>query len=528
MKTQIRIVQVLVALALIVSVLAASTDAAVAQEPVPAGLMLWNELGSDDQVFNSAFGPGLEFYTGGGGLEVQGDREYVPGKYSNGVTLKGTYGNMDRIHNLVLDNVGDVIDPERGTVELWYYQTAVPVAYSYGVYRLFDGSFGLGSGMGLFAVPDGIVFELRFDGQRESIQHDYANVPNNEWIHVAATWDRAGIDGTLETMRLYINGEKVEAAMGNGWGTTVGQRADICGGNDHNIIGKFEMDSLKIWNYAKTDFAEFVATPHNLQVYPDDSIAVELDIANASDLYAAQSACAVDPVILEIQSSAWGDLFANPLIGINEIDGAAGTWFGGLSLQNPAEPISGSSRLATLTYQALSHGQTTLTCDPLFSDRDGFGLLVTAYDTEITVLEYGTVEGVATYQGRLDHLDIAITAAGPTAVVESTDNEGRFELGQLRHGSYTIQADAPRYLCRSTEVEITGGPVVLPDTILLGGDANDDNEINIGDATLVAANFGLTVPPADERADINGDGVVNIQDLAILGGNFGQVGCLDW
>jgi len=82
------------------------------------------------------------------------------------------------------------------------------------------------------------------------------NLPDNQWIHVAAVWDRSGIKGTLETMRLYIDGNKVASGTYNDWGTSVGNWIDICGGNDNNIADKFAMDNLKIWNYAKTDFSD--------------------------------------------------------------------------------------------------------------------------------------------------------------------------------------------------------------------------------------------------------------------------------
>ena len=72
------------------------------------------------------------------------------------------------------------------------------------------------------------------------------------------------------------------------------------------------------------------------------------------------------------------------------------------------------------------------------------------------------------------------------------------------------------------------GVLTLASTRLRAGDTNDDDVINIGDATLVAANFRLSVPPADPRADINGDGVVNIKDLALLGFNYGRSGCQAW
>jgi hypothetical protein len=248
-------------LMLIGLLLTLNASEAIAEEP--DGLVLWNKLGSDEEVLNSTFGPDLEFYTGGSGPEVQGDREYVPGKFGNGVTLKGSYSNMDRIHNLVLNNLGDVIDPEKGCIELWYYQTEGPIAYSHGVYRLFDGAYGFSNGIAFQAIddlgdkPTAIHFALRFGAATwREIWYDIANIPNNEWVHLAASWDRNGIDGTSETMRLYVDGEKVAAITENDWGNTVGERVDICGGNDHNIIGKFIMDNLKVWNYAKTDFSD--------------------------------------------------------------------------------------------------------------------------------------------------------------------------------------------------------------------------------------------------------------------------------
>src|SRR5262249_25045556 len=79
---------------------------------------------------------------------------------------------------------------------------------------------------------------------------------NNSWIHLAGVWDRQGIAGTTDTMRLYLNGVEVASTTQNGWGTTVGTVADIDGGNDADIVGKFSIDNLKLWSGAKTDFSD--------------------------------------------------------------------------------------------------------------------------------------------------------------------------------------------------------------------------------------------------------------------------------
>lgn len=230
------------------------------------GLVLWNTLGSDEEVLNSVIGPNLEFYRGGYWPHVQGDRDYVNGYSGNAVTLKGNYVNMHRVHNIILNNPGNYLDPEQGSIELWYYQTAVPIIYSHGIYRLFGGGYGLGSGIVFQAMhsgsgrPASIIVALIFGGTPCIIWYDIANINNNEWVHLAMSWDRNGIDGTTDTLRLYVNNVPVASTTQNNWGTVVGQRVDICGGNDHNLIGKFKMDELKIWNYAKTNFFDIPCT----------------------------------------------------------------------------------------------------------------------------------------------------------------------------------------------------------------------------------------------------------------------------
>jgi len=273
-----------------------------------------------------------------------------------------------------------------------------------------------------------------------------------------------------------------------------------------------------------------VATTESTAPYPGDPISVELTLEEANDLYAAQATCTVDPALLQPQSGSFGNFFdsVNNLIGMNNADAAAGTWTGAISHRSPAEPLSGNGLFATIVYQAQSPGTTSITCDPLLSDQNGFAQPVTFTGTEITVLPFATANGLVTYQGRLDHADITLTATGPIVRTVTTDSTGNFEL-ELKAGDYTLVASAEGYLSKSTMVTVTSGQsVTLPSTILQGGSVNGDDVIDIGDATLVAANFGLTVPPGDARADINDDGIVNVQDLAILGSNYGLSGNQAW
>lgn len=41
----------------------------------------------------------------------------------------------------------------------------------------------------------------------------------NDWNHIAVMWDRDGIGGGSETVRLYVNGLQVAAIQNNLWGS---------------------------------------------------------------------------------------------------------------------------------------------------------------------------------------------------------------------------------------------------------------------------------------------------------------------
>ncbi len=272
--------------------------------------------------------------------------------------------------------------------------------------------------------------------------------------------------------------------------------------------------------------------PASSEIYVGgDTLAVDLNIENVADLYAAQATCTVDPAILEPQAGVFGDFFNSTLrlTPANEVDAAAGTWFGAISQQRPAEALAGDGLLATLTYEALNPGTTSLTCEALFSDRDGFEIPVSVSGAEVTVLAFGSISGTVTYQGRLEHAGIEVTATGPVTRTAVTDNAGDFALGQLKLGSYDVTADADLYLPSCTTATVSSGETVtLDETTLAGGDLNDNGVIDIGDVTLLTGNFGLSTPPGDPQADINVDGVVDARDLAILAGNYELSGCQGW
>lgn len=219
------------------------------------GLVLWNKLGSTTEILNSEYGPNLSFYGGGSFPDATGTPAYAPGVFGNALGIgPGSYGTFSRVHTVIFNGVNNYLNPERGAVEVWFKQNSTPVDNVNGIYRLFDGGFGRNSGIGLESVAGGLSFSVYFGGAYTTVQNNISAL-NGNWLHVAGVWDRAGIDGSLDKVRLYLNGAVVAASTVGGWGTTVGTEADIAGANDYNVAGQFYEDNLKIYNFALTDFS---------------------------------------------------------------------------------------------------------------------------------------------------------------------------------------------------------------------------------------------------------------------------------
>lgn len=134
-----------------------------------------------------------------------------------------------------------------------------------------------------------------------------------------------------------------------------------------------------------------------------------------------------------------------------------------------------------------------------------------------------TVSGQVTLQGRASG-----NWAGATVTVDdssqsdTTDANGNFSItGVTTGGHSSITADASGFLPAVCTAPIVTAPVTtLAAVALLNGDLNDDNLINIIDATTVGVSFGATGPSLP--ADLNQDGIVDIFDIIIVSANFGQ------
>jgi len=135
------------------------------------------------------------------------------------------------------------------------------------------------------------------------------------------------------------------------------------------------------------------------------------------------------------------------------------------------------------------------------------------------------VSGLVTLQGILAPragVPITLTSGSVVRTTEST------ALSEINYGftgvetlTYTFTTSQARYLNvtdASGKTFLVNGDKTLNPLRLFGGDVNQDDKIELLDASDVGSAWGSTADPA---ANINYDGIVNIQDLALVGGNYG-------
>ena len=161
-------------------------------------------------------------------------------------------------------------------------------------------------------------------------------------------------------------------------------------------------------------------------------------------------------------------------------------------------------------------------------DRDTVGapspLATLNVPAVVVYANVASVTGTVSMQGRTTRAGVLFTLAGSFDTYTATSINtlsNNVSFTNLASGVYAITVEQARYL----DITITHGAKIDLATLqaivnleLRAGDANDDNYINGGDASIVGGQYG-TGTIADQ-GDINFDNKVNIQDLALVGGNF--------
>ncbi|MEL7626679.1 MAG: cohesin domain-containing protein [Anaerolineaceae bacterium] len=291
----------------------------------------------------------------------------------------------------------------------------------------------------------------------------------------------------------------------------------------------------------------FSPDPATVYLNGTNSQVVEVWVEDVVNLYGFDFIITYDANLATISSFAMGDLLdidINSAWCLRKINNP-GSFRLLCNLNAPAEPVSDSGVLFTMTFAGKGAGSTPLTFTKsglVIRDNGNLswlyppftnGALNVAYNSTIKPT---TLSGSFDLQGRVDRGGIPVTLSeaqfvgqGPYTVPTTNVSGNNLAFTNVAMDVYTVSTAQAGYLNISPgmgrQIALLASGNVLPPLRLLGGNAIwTNNEIDIFDVALISGEIGKTTFIAD--ADINNDGKVDIFDLAMVAGNFGMTSAI--
>lgn len=253
-------------------------------------VLFWNKLGSKDEIANSEIGPGIQLTSYK--IADWEQAQILPAQFGDGLfvnqsTDEGWANDGGNFFAVNLNDAG--VTPEKGTIEFWFsfkYDSSVHNhALFFGVKdKLSDHFRKSKNNTNVWMNAGWNGWDYGSYGKRFwfAIGHasdasyaiaytpDFSAAPGGQLefnagtvFHLACAWDINGIDGTQDTIRLYVNGN-MEASDQTIWTTTGGFDPYLYLGSfpnygsiwDHyyNAV-KGITDNFIIWSDARTDFS---------------------------------------------------------------------------------------------------------------------------------------------------------------------------------------------------------------------------------------------------------------------------------
>lgn len=175
---------------------------------------------------------------------------------------------------------------------------------------------------------------------------------------------------------------------------------------------------------------------------------------------------------------------------------------------------------------------------PVVTEATATPLPPTPTITPTPLPENNRISSIVTLQGSKNHANTSIIVTGSSGVIAHmvTNEGGLFQGMGLDKGTYQLAAYSANgsHLPACTTVTVGGNEsIAIPQTMLrsikLAGSTPSDETINIGAATLVAIQFGLTIPEhLVPILDVSRDGIVNETDGNMLMANPRLLACQAW
>jgi hypothetical protein len=277
-----------------------------------------------------------------------------------------------------------------------------------------------------------------------------------------------------------------------------------------------------------------------------ESLNVSINFPEVANLFGYQFIVHYDPALVEA-SAAFTNTFFETRTNASIPAGWAASCSEGecrfaVSKVEPGKPVSGSGAVALIQLTGTNTGSFDLTIsDDILTDRDSLAIDHGKSSLHLTVCGYASVSGTVYLQGRAAPVNagrVTLTdQEGIFGPYTTTFNPatGAFSINNIKVGtggsSYLFEAWHGLYLGkRTTRVLHALENYSAPATHLLGGDANNDAQIDISDLTCIGGSFGSVAVLCGTAgsSDINADGVVNILDLVLTGSNYGLASPGTW
>lgn len=258
-------------------------------------------------------------------------------------------------------------------------------------------------------------------------------------------------------------------------------------------------------------------------------------VLTCENVYGYQFEVTFNPSHLEAQAAGFDGSFVQPDFTPSDwtatIDNGAGIVRFAATQFKPASPATGTGTIGWVRFTGRSLPILPVTTtvgfhDPRLASRDGLRMTPEVISGTITILPQSVITGQVELQGRTNWSG-AEAAAQPIGVSDITDVDGWYAL-TVPAATYTVTVEMPRYLDASKTIALVRGENLLSCVRLLGGDANDDDEIDIVDIGIIGGMYDTVVDPATERADINADGLVDIVDVVLAAGNYTCTSPVPW
>ena len=344
--------------------------------------------------------------------------------------------------------------------------------------------------------------------------------------------------GTASAGSVYLPGSNSVVLRNNSWDSDSGP-----GQNDISAIHSFLGSAAYTpYTYAKLYLRFDTDHDQTKSVFSGESISVTI-LADAVGLSGVDCVLSFPTNMLQYESASLSNSEFAGEAGIDSNTTAINTSgrirFHGIANQ-PAGVTSSAAELYTVTFTAIGNDQEGtlgfVTSSNAFSMAAGYGpsntILGNLSTLDLTVLaDSGLVTGTILMQGRLFHTGATVTLTGSSISTGITTNRlsNNLEIhGVKLNTHHVLTIHIPGYLSVLSDNQKgmnTKSKRTIKTLILRGGDANNDNNINIQDANLIAADYGKS--GTDEYrdsvhifTDINGSGWVDILDLALMAGNY--------